>query len=225
MLMVMSQTNFKNSLLYKKGHRGELIIKQILQEKGYFIIPSYDYSGNENNKAPKLYGLDKEYVMPDLDICKSGNRVWAEVKTKASANYTYLTKQYEHGIPLRHYEHYLKVQTITGSIVWLYIYEENTKIILRRKINELIPRFYTGNKMGNSGMAFFPRNKFEQVGYFVANTLMSKRKIKDILLPINNALTSPELREKYNNKFELRFSISDIIFLRDFERLQSKYAN
>jgi len=145
-----------------------LAVADFLKNKGWFVIPSYDYSGEDGNKAPKLQGLNKNFVIPDLDISKEGKRKWAEVKTKTSASYTRITNQYEHGIPLRHFEHYQEVEKITGCEVWLFVYELEAETLLFQKLNilSLNKRVYTGNKMNWDGMIFFPRDKF--------NTLQSK---------------------------------------------------
>jgi hypothetical protein len=209
----MKQINFKNSPLYQKGHKGELIIKQILQKEGFYIIPSYDYSGNDG-KAPKLYGLNKDFVLPDLDISKEGDRQWAEVKTKSSATYTYITKQLEHGIPLKHYNHYLDVQKITGTPVWLYIFEEDTRFILKGKLNQLMPRIYKGNKMSKGGMAFFPRKEFYKIGHFLADHIFNQRDVVKISNFIDNTLPIPVQAKICSQEFGFTFSLSDIIFLK-----------
>lgn len=33
----------------------------------------------------------------------------------------------KHGIPLRHYRHYQRVQAETGAYVWLFVFEEFSK--------------------------------------------------------------------------------------------------
>lgn len=159
----MTPTDFRQTDKFKKGHTGELIVARLLKQQDWYIIPSYDYSGAEDNKAPRLQGLDKEYIIPDLDISQKGCRLWAEIKTKASPSYTRITKRLEHGIPLRHRNHYLKIQEITGCDVWLYIVEEDTGTVLRAALNELIKceRIYSGDLMSYGGMAFFPRDAFE----------------------------------------------------------------
>jgi hypothetical protein len=128
------------------------------------VIPSYDYSGDDGNKAPRLQGKINSIVIPDLDISRGGARRWAEVKTKSAATYTRITRRLEHGIPLRHWKDYQRVQEITGCEVWLYIYEEDTGQVLRAKIDYLAnhTRIYDGNGMSWGGMAFWARDIFEQ---------------------------------------------------------------
>ncbi len=45
-----------------KGRSGEHLIAAAaaLQTKGWYVIPSYDYIGEKQDKAPKLKGQDEE---------------------------------------------------------------------------------------------------------------------------------------------------------------------
>lgn len=160
--MAIKSIPFDQTTEYKLGHDGELVIKQLLIDNGWLVIPSYAYTGKGNDKSPRLEGMNCFYVIPDLDVCKAGTRRWIEVKTKSKADFTRLTQRFEHGIPLRHYRHYFDVQDATGCPVWLFVYELNTKSILYASLNALsyVARIYEGPKMSNGGMAFFPRDNF-----------------------------------------------------------------
>ena len=160
--MVMSQPSFRETEKWKKGHNGEHIVAALLRRDGWYVIPSYDYSGDDNNKAPRIQGANSCHVLPDLDIAKGGDRRWAEVKTKEQATFTRKTQRFEHGIPLRHYNDYLEVQHITGNEVWLFVYEEKSSEILCAKLDDLSQqkREYNGGKMSRGGMIFFPRDAF-----------------------------------------------------------------
>ena len=104
---------------FERGRQGELAIARWLQERGWYVIPSYDYSGQDGTKAPRLQGLLAGYAIPDLDVCRGGDRMWVEVKVKGGATYHRLTDTFEHGISLRLYRHYLEVQRLTGTQVSL----------------------------------------------------------------------------------------------------------
>lgn len=153
---------------FQRGHNGELTAARYFQGRGWFVIPSYDYSGDDGNKAPKMQGLRDGFVIPDLDICKDGLRVWVEVKTKAEPTLHRKSGTYEHGIPLRHYNHYRRVQAETGCDVWLVVFEEGAGFLLGRKLDDLEPnkRVYDGNKMSRGGMVFWPRSEFRQLHRF-----------------------------------------------------------
>lgn len=158
----MSRVAFRETETWQKGHNGERRVAQLLKERGWYVIPSYDYSGEDGDKAPKLEGLRDGFPVPDLDIAKDGERRWAEVKTKTAASYTRVTGRLEHGIPKRHYWAYKRVQEITGSEVWLFIYEEQTGDVLCARLDDLdaVKREYDGPKMSRGGMVFFPRDAF-----------------------------------------------------------------
>lgn len=173
--MAINYIPFNKTAEFEMGSEGEQIVKELLQKNGWFVIPSYAYTGPENDKAPKMEGTNTYFVIPDLDICKVGTRRWIEVKTKTEADYTRITQRFEHGIPLRHYYHYLEVQKESGCPVWLFVYELRTKTLLYASLNSLshFIRKYEGNKMSKGGMAFFPRDKFinwDEDSYLFART-------------------------------------------------------
>ena len=96
-------------------------MSEYLQEKGWYVIPSYDYAGLDHDKPPRLQGLRSAFPIPDLDTCRDGDRRWVEVKGKASARMFWKRNVYQHGI--HNYDHYLEVQKQTGTPVWLAIVE------------------------------------------------------------------------------------------------------
>lgn len=140
------------------------MIANLLRRRGWYVIPSYDYSGEDGDKPPRLEGLRNAFPVPDLDVARGGVRRWAEVKTKSAATYTRSTGRLEHGIPLRHYWSYRRVQEITGTEVWLFIYEEKTGDVLFARLDDLEAekREYAGSKMSRGGMVFWPRSAFRR---------------------------------------------------------------
>ena len=136
----------------------------MLHKRGWYVIPSYDFSGPNDDKAPKLQGLGNGFVLPDLDISRNGKRKWAEVKTKDEATFTRITQKLEHGIPLRHFRDYKIVREITGCEVFLFVYEIRTGDILYASLDNpdflATKRIYKGNKMSLGGMIFWPREAF-----------------------------------------------------------------
>jgi hypothetical protein len=159
-----SSAAFRDKPEFKRGRSGEKIVARLLQRRGWFVVPSYDYSGEDGDKAPIMQGTTQSFVIPDLDVAQAGRRIWVEVKTKACANLHRKTKTYEHGIDLRHYQHYCRVQEETATPVWLFVFEEQSGYVLAASLTQLgAPRVYAGDKMGRDGMAFFARNKFKVV--------------------------------------------------------------
>ena len=150
-------------------------VSEWLQSRGWYVLPTYDYSGLAENKAPKMHGRDDSLVIPDLDICKGGERRWAEVKYKDQSTYHRKTGTVEHGISARLLSHYRAVQSSSGCDVWVLVIEaanetaphhvEESRVLLGAPLSELgDPRVYGGYKMGRSGMAFWPRERFRVFG-------------------------------------------------------------
>lgn len=147
---------------FLRGRNGEQIVARWLQERGWHIVPSYDYSGQLGDKAPRLQGAHVGYVIPDLDVAKDGMRFWAEVKLKKFPTLHRNTNTLEHGISLRLYKNYLRVQSITGTPVGVFVLEEADGFLLGASFEELgEPRYYDGDKMDRGGTVFWPREKFE----------------------------------------------------------------
>ena len=129
-------------------------------------MPSYDYSGEDNNKAPRLQGLAHGLAIPDLDVSKDGRRFWVEVKTKTRSNEYRKQGILKHGIHVSHFEQYLEVERITGTAVWLVIYEESTGALLSQRLSELakVADFDRRPVMARGGMVYFPRDSFINLG-------------------------------------------------------------
>lgn len=156
---------FRESEKFKRGRAGEQVVADMLKRRGWFVIPSYDYAGEDGNKAPKMTGQRVAYVIPDLDIARAGVRIWAEVKTKAAPTLHRISGTFEHGIPLRHFQHYKEVQKETGCEVWLFVLEEETQTVRFAKLDDLgSGRVYDGRKMSRGGMVFWPVTAFRVFG-------------------------------------------------------------
>ena len=158
-------SDFHQQPNFLKGRSAEVATAQILKQRGWHVIPSYDYSGEDGKKAPKLEGSSRSHIIPDLDVSKEGARLWIEVKTKSHAILRRVTQCLEHGIEYRHWKDYLEVQRITNTQVWLFIHEEDTGDILFQSLTELAQdaRVYEGNRMGRGGMVFFKRSAFRHI--------------------------------------------------------------
>jgi len=145
-----------------RGRAGEQTLARLLQARGWYIIPSYDYSGVNGEKAPTIQGAHDGIVLPDLGIARAGQLKWAEVKAKEKPMYYRLGDIVEHGIGRRHWEHYKRCQLETGAHVWLFIIEERNQIILFESIDHLgEPYHYHGDKMDRGGMVFWRRDAFK----------------------------------------------------------------
>jgi hypothetical protein len=157
---------------FLRGRAAEQRVARWLQKRGWYIIPSYDYSGAEGEKAPRLQGFPAGYAVPDLDASRGGWRGWVEVKSKAQANIWRSAQPWgqpntpEHGIDHHNYLDYLHVKRITGDEVWIAIYEEDTGNLLMAEVGALgEPRVgsWLGKKIAN-----WPRARFAPMPAFAA---------------------------------------------------------
>lgn len=151
---------------FKRGRGCEIVVSEFLQERGWYVIPSYDYAGLGHDKPPRLQGLRTAYPIPDLDTSRGGKRRWLEVKGKASARMYYKRGVYQHGI--HNYDHYLSVQKETGTQVWLAVVEYTdirtpdefgeAGLLLVQSLDGL-GKPQRGNLLGKPA-AFWPRDAF-----------------------------------------------------------------
>lgn len=155
---------FRQRPEFLRGRAAEQLVARWLQGRGWFVIPSYDYAGDDGNKAPRLQGLGIGHAVPDLDVARDGKRHWVEVKSKDHANPWRSHHPWgspntlEHGVDYGNYLDYLNVKRITGDEVWIAIYEEDTRQLLAAEISTLgQPRVGTwlGKKIAN-----WPRDRF-----------------------------------------------------------------
>jgi hypothetical protein len=160
---------FKESAEYKIGRVGEKLVMDKLKACGWYVVPTCDIDGGET-KAPALLGAEGFIVIPDLDTARRGDRRWVEVKTKTEpAAFIKWGGRHVHGIALRHWDAYKKVQEITGAKVWLFVYERKRNNILSAPIDRLgLPGFYRTycgeNEMDRGGNIFFDRRVFQLFG-------------------------------------------------------------
>jgi hypothetical protein len=148
-----------------RGRRGEKLVARWLSRWGYFWVPSYDYTGTNGDKAPRLFGFAERFPIPDLDVCKDGRRFWFEIKTKGKPTPTRITGTIDHGIDTRLIDAYQKVQKHTGCPVWIGIYEENSGDLLVALLDDLPLRQGTG---AGAHMSYFPRDALQLVANFGA---------------------------------------------------------
>lgn len=162
--MSLQVSEFRQTPQWAVGRVGERAVCEWLKQRGWSVIRTADIAGeNGEDKPPKLEGYPASYVVPDLDIARAGVRRWAEVKTKAAATFTRKTGRYEHGISLRHYRDYKRVQDITGCHVWIFIVEQEPQLLLADSLDKLdrVKREYDGPMMSRGGMVFWPRDAFQ----------------------------------------------------------------
>ncbi len=130
-------------------------------ERGYHILPAYDYSGLANNHAPRLTRGSDKLVMPDVLAFKAGAGLWFDPKLKTRADLYRKTDTWETGTPLRNYRDYERVAALTGLDVWLVFIHEREQIVKVSKVGSLpFSHIDTTERMDRGGTIFF---KFEQL--------------------------------------------------------------
>lgn len=131
----MKQGDFESKLAMSR--EAEMSVSAWLQNRGWSIIPSYDYSGADGDKAPKLRGRPGNFPVPDLDASRDGRRLWVEVKCYTRPVLNRRFGCYVHGIPKRLYDSYAEVERITGSPVYLAVEEVQGARLLIARLSEL----------------------------------------------------------------------------------------
>jgi hypothetical protein len=175
--------DFRQRPEFLRGRAGEQAVVGWLQKWGWYVIPSYDYSGENGDKAPKLEGIRDRFPVPDLDVAMKGKRRWVEVKTKKAASWGIVGQQWEHGI--EHYKDYIRVAKETGTEAWLAILETDTVstsdlfgvagTVLMQSFTQLGQPRTSGMRHGarTKPMAYFPRDSFKLVTNLRAEYLLA----------------------------------------------------
>ena len=161
-------TSLRDRPEFTRGAAGEKRVAAWLQERGWHVIPSYDYAGEDHDKPPRLQGFRVGYAVPDLDAARNGVRRWVEVKTKWEAVFYRNAQEYRHGINLRLLEHYQTVEKITGTECWIAVYEESTRRLYCQALSKLGAP-HVGTDRGTK-MAYWPRSRFRHLHTFDERT-------------------------------------------------------
>ncbi len=150
----------------ERGKGAEIAVSGQYQREGRFVLPSYDYSGDGDNKAPILQCGNRRLILPDLlTFLPGGRKEWVEVKLKDETTLYRKTQTIETGLSLRHFHHYQQVQQVTGIEVSILFVHLKEKQVVGATLDELnsIGREYTGDKMGRGRMWFVPYAKLDVV--------------------------------------------------------------
>ena len=136
--MATRHENFRDTPEFEQGHRGERMVATLLRDRGYHVIPTYDYT-TAQERAPLLQSRQGALVLPDLDVSTPTARYWVEVKTHKDAAKNRWHECYVHGVKLRHAHNYEQVSQITQARVRLAIVELSSVSLLTAWLDELEP--------------------------------------------------------------------------------------
>lgn len=115
--MEQSKGNFSD--LLKFGEEGEKDIALFLINKGYHVLPLYQF---EADIAPKIFG-DNAYVSPDLVVFKDKACTFVEVKRKT--RWIKYKGVIETGCNHRTYLHYKEIAKKTGIDLFMVFKHES----------------------------------------------------------------------------------------------------
>jgi hypothetical protein len=112
-----------------EARRYEEGFASLLAERDYYVIPTYDYSGAGDGKAPKAKAPPgaEDLILPDLQGFKDGQLRWFEVKFKSHATVNRTRGYRVTGLCRRLWRHYGQVQVVTGAPVYLAFLHEHEK--------------------------------------------------------------------------------------------------
>ena len=112
------------------GRLGEIVASREFKRDGFGVIASFKFSGESDDEAPAIDIEDRREIVPDLDLCKQGQRFWVEVKTYAEPAWNRRYGCRVHGILVRHFDNYVAVEERTGSSVFLAINELDSGLLI-----------------------------------------------------------------------------------------------
>jgi|LakMenE18May11ns_1017448.scaffolds.fasta_scaffold9838908_1 hypothetical protein len=136
--MEQTKENFKDKLQY--GKDGEKIIAEYFLNKGYSILPLYQFS---EDIAPKIFLSNEVITSPDLTIFKNQKCVFIEVKRKKK--WVKFGNIIETGCDNRLYCQYKKISQATGIDLFLVFIHEDIEPCGNYYINiNNIGRYWNG---------------------------------------------------------------------------------
>ena len=145
----------------------EIAFSEYLQTvRGYYILPTYDYSGLGDGKAPRLLKGKDGLVLPDLMGVKNGKISWFEIKLKSEATYYRKGGCLETGLNLRHWNDYQRVKAQIGAKIFIVFIHQKEDRVVTLDTDDFAAAFshqYEDNKMGRGGMVFFDFAKLKFV--------------------------------------------------------------
>lgn len=101
-------------------------------ERGHTVLPVYDVPLH-TGKGPQLLTPGRSLVAPDnLVFLRSQGPggapiIWAEVKAKDGFAWYRKTATWQTGIDARHFDHYVKVESVTRHPVWLLFVQRGNR--------------------------------------------------------------------------------------------------
>jgi hypothetical protein len=154
---------FRSRPEFRRGRAAERLIAQRIREQGWHTVEASLFSGEEGDERPALKGKSAELALPDLLIARAGQLRWVELKLKAKPATDSVSGKQVHGVSARLVREYLQVQAETGVIVMLAVFEEDTRLLLVSRLDDLLTtgRLCASNTLHRGGTWFFARDDFK----------------------------------------------------------------
>lgn len=151
------------------ARRWEIALAKWIRSRGWYVVPTYDFSGGGDGKAPKMLGPrgHRDLVLPDLQCFRPLGDVraqWLECKWKSGAALYRKGGYPVTGIGLRLAKHYSEVEQQTGQrVVVAFLHEAEGE--MRAAPLQDLPwsHDYEGTVMGRGGMRFWRWNDIPAV--------------------------------------------------------------
>lgn len=128
---------FWGSSKARLGREGEIIVSRWLIDHNYMVVPT---SLINTGFAPMLEGRLERIVLPDTLAWKEGEPSWFEIKTKTThtvRRFSPCADRWEHGLPLRLWNHYCRIQEKTKIPVSIAIVQLDLKLLLVGRLDSL----------------------------------------------------------------------------------------
>lgn len=113
------------------GRKWEMRMATWASSRGWYVLPTYDFSGASEDKAPKLLSpADAEdLVVPDLQCICNGSMKWLEVKYKSNADLYRRGNYLVTGISQRLLRHYSEVEAQSpGPVVVAFVHGKECEV-------------------------------------------------------------------------------------------------
>ena len=151
---------------WAQGRAGEEAIIRWFKQQDYYVTPT---SFIERDNAPLAEGRLGSLILPDLLVATAGASKWVECKAYRHAAPWWTTSsrkgtpRYRHGIPLRNWQQYLRLQSESGIPGSIAILEESGRLLLQTLdiLRANIAQTYLGTNMPSGQQVFFWVEAFE----------------------------------------------------------------
>lgn len=145
------------SRVYEEG------MAETLRRKQWYVLPTYDYSGKGDSKAPKLLAPPgvRDLVLPDLLAWTGRMARWVEVKLKRRADLFRKTNTLVTGFSRRLWGHYQEVQLLTGVdvfVAFIHLDEGEVRGGTLHDLDLVVSHVDSTDRMCRGGMVFYRYN-------------------------------------------------------------------